>query len=416
MARKKARPWTIEESGIHLRVYPNGARWWADVRVGGKRTRTSLHTTEKSTAETNARAMAREIAKQRLIGVQPETLTLGHLFAAYEEYKGRTLSGQWKRGAEARTKLFAAAWGSDMPVVAISQSTVDAYCAARRAGRVAPFKPTTKPDAEPRMTNGRKVRSVRDGALDADFRWLSSVFNWAIRHKLADGRRLLTHNPLHDCEWPKEKNVRRPIASPERYTRTLEHADAVDPQGRIRCILALARHTGRRVSAIVKLRASDMLLTTDRIRVALAAASMDAGLADHMPHGAVRWSAETDKQGILHITPISAPMRAEVDRFLSASPRLGDVPLFPAPNHAEKPMRRDVAARWLLKAERLAELPRLVGGVWHPYRRLWATERKQYSDIDVAAAGGWKDVKALKLSYQQTDPASVLRVVQNGVA
>ena len=99
-----------------------------------------------------------------------------------------------------------------------------------------------------------------------------------------------------------------------------------------------------------------------------------------------------------------------------ASPRLGDVPLFPAPNHAEKPMRRDVAARWLLKAERLAELPRLVGGVWHPYRRLWATERKQYSDIDVAAAGGWKDVKALKLSYQQTDPASVLRVVQNGAA
>ncbi len=170
------------------------------------------------------------------------------------------------------------------------------------------------------------------------------------------------------------------------------------------------------MSAIVKLRASDVLLTTDRIRVALAAASMDAGLADHMPHGAVRWNAETDKQGVLHITPISAPMRAEVDRYLSASPRLGDVPLFPAPSHAEKPMRRDVAARWLLKAERLAELPRLVGGVWHPYRRLWATERKQYSDIDVAAAGGWKDVKALKLSYQQTDPASVLRVVQNGAA
>ena len=78
-------------------------------------------------------------------------------------------------------------------------------------------------------------------------------------------------------------------------------------------------------------------------------------------------------------------------------------------------MRRDLAARWLLRAEVLADLPKLVGGVFHPYRRLWATERKHHSDIDVAAAGGWKDTKALKLSYQQSDPAAVLRVVQGGV-
>ena len=32
-------------------------------------------------------------------------------------------------------------------------------------------------------------------------------------------------------------------------------------------------------------------------------------------------------------------------------------------------------------------------------------------DIDVAAAGGWKDSRALKLSYQQADPATILKVV-----
>lgn len=61
-----------------------------------------------------------------------------------------------------------------------------------------------------------------------------------------------------------------------------------------------------------------------------------------------------------------------------------------------------------------AELPKLRGGIWHPYRRLWASERKSMPDVDVAAAGGWKDTRALKLSYQQADPASILRVVEGG--
>lgn len=33
-------------------------------------------------------------------------------------------------------------------------------------------------------------------------------------------------NPLRDVEWATEQNVRRPIASHERYTKTLERAAA----------------------------------------------------------------------------------------------------------------------------------------------------------------------------------------------
>lgn len=77
-------------------------------------------------------------------------------------------------------------------------------------------------------------------------------------------------------------------------------------------------------------------------------------------------------------------------------------------------IRRDTVSTWLLKAEKAAGLPKLVGGVFHPYRRLWATERKALPDADVAAAGGWKDTRALKLSYQQADPATLLRVVEGG--
>jgi hypothetical protein len=65
-----------------------------------------------------------------------------------------------------------------------------------------------------------------------------------------------------------------------------------------------------------------------------------------------------------------------------------------------------------MRAERLAELPKLAGGVWHPYRRLWATERQHLSDVAVAAAGGWKSTKTLKI-YQQVEPAGVLAAVVN---
>ena len=32
-------------------------------------------------------------------------------------------------------------------------------------------------------------------------------------------------------------------------------------------------------------------------------------------------------------------------------------------------------------------------------------------DVDVAAAGGWKNTVSLKTAYQQADPETILRVV-----
>ena len=89
-------------------------------------------------------------------------------------------------------------------------------------------------------------------------------------------------------------------------------------------------------------------------------------------------------------------------------------PLFPSDEADGVPLRTDVAARWLLEAEASAKLPKLEQGVWHPYRRLWASERKHLPDVDVAAAGGWKDTVALKRSYQHADPDTILAVVRFG--
>lgn len=77
-------------------------------------------------------------------------------------------------------------------------------------------------------------------------------------------------------------------------------------------------------------------------------------------------------------------------------------------------LRTTTAQHWLERAERLANLPKLAGGLFHPYRRLFATERKHLADVDVASAGGWKDPRLMKASYQQATPEDVLRAIEFG--
>src|SRR5690606_9629552 len=133
-----------------------------------------------------------------------------------------------------------------------------------------------------------------EGTIANDLRWLSSVFNFAVDHE-HDGAPLLGKNPLRTLKLPREKNPRRPVASQARFRRTLEHVDTVDPQGRLRCALTLVRYTGRRIDAVCNLWVSDVLLTPGRVRDALARTGRDERLADHMPHGAIRWRPENDK-------------------------------------------------------------------------------------------------------------------------
>jgi hypothetical protein len=70
-------------------------------------------------------------------------------------------------------------------------------------------------------------------------------------------------------------------------------------------------------------------------------------------------------------------------------------------------------ARLLRRAEGLAELPLDERSGFHAYRRLFAVERKHQPDVDVARAGGWRDLATMKRSYQQPDPTTTLRVIEN---
>jgi hypothetical protein len=106
------------------------------------------------------------------------------------------------------------------------------------------------------------------------------------------------------------------------------------------------------------------------------------------------------------VVPASRAALDELSRFRSMYPGLGQADVFVhsgrGPHHGGR-VTRHLAAYWLKRAYELSGAPKPDGSLWHPFRRLWATERKWLPVKDVAAAGGWKDVTSLISCYQQPD-------------
>ena len=248
-----------------------------------------------------------------------------------------------------------------------------------------------------------KERTIRIRSVEEDLKWLRWVLNWGTKWRTEGGQYLMRENPVRGFEIPTEKNPRQATATEDRYLATRAKSDQVNMEVRwdgkpktvrshLSEILDMLHGTGRRLSAVLQLRYQDLALQEG-------------------PHGAIRWPAETDKTGRETLVPIGPDVKAAIDRVLRERPGIGQAYLFPAPGDATKPVSRHLAAKWLLEAEKLAELEKLDGSLWHAYRRKWATERKHLPDADVAAAGGWANPNTLRLVYQQADQETMLKVV-----
>ncbi len=85
-------------------------------------------------------------------------------------------------------------WAPDLDVADVDAVRVKACCRKRRSLEV--VAPGLRPDAEGRWRRGyRQPKPVRYGGLDAEFRRLNSVFNFAADFTV-DGKPLLSKNPL----------------------------------------------------------------------------------------------------------------------------------------------------------------------------------------------------------------------------
>ena len=161
----------------------------------------------------------------------------------------------------------------------------------------------------------------------------------------------------------------------------------VDPM--LPLLITLMDTTGRRLSSVLGLRWDDFDFEAKTIR----------------------FRAELDKRRKTWTAPLPRRAERELLRFRARCPAIGSVLAFPSPRDADKPVSIYLARSWLERAYAGAGITREKNGLWHPFRRKWATERKLYPLSDVAAAGGWSDTQTLLFCYQQPDPNTLRRVI-----
>jgi hypothetical protein len=354
----------LGETGLRVYLFERtpGGTLYREVYIGGKRvaSKKSLAHRDKDRAEAEVYTLLAKL-KAREEALTEGKLTLSMLFDMYLGSPAFAAKQRRTRRADkGKMRRFLQFFGADRDVTTLSQTDVELYEEARRRG-----------------WNG--LSPVRARAVAADLSLLRAALNWATRQRDARGHPVLDRNPLTGVAFPVEKNPRQPVADQERYERTLKVAPLVHPF--LATILVLSNEAGHRNGSVRTLRRTDLHL-------------------ESYP-GSTTWRADDDKEGYeWERTPISVQARRAIDAHLREHPEIEDGYLFPSPRRPGQPYCRTAVRAWLLKAEALAGLPKLEGGLWHPYRRKFATELLEVPDRVVARLGGWKCTRTLDL-YQQ---------------
>ena len=329
-------------------------------------------------------------------------VTLGRLWERYrrECETFRDTDGTHQSDTATRAAMLIAYFGAEFDVARLSKDAQRRYERARAAGGL-------RYRHERRVVRGGRVHTetivrvsqpTRARSAEADLVLLHALLNWATTVRRNDTRWLCA-NPLKGIDRRPEKNPRRPVTCQERFDATrqaIQARAARAPLGsvdyfrwiRLELALVLAEATGRRIGAIRQLRWEDVDYASP----------------------AITWRADADKMGVLWTIDLSASLVAELRQFQARLSGIGGW-VFPSTRFPDQPMDRWAMVKWLLVAEADAGLPKLVGGVWHPYRRKWAMERKHWPIRDVAAVGGWKSIRSLVEFYAQSDRDTMRAVV-----
>lgn len=376
--RKSRCRWSksIGERGQRVRLYEArpGGPIMRSMWINGKENRKSLRHRDRELATRQAYDLLRALlANERT--VDEGSLTLGMLSKLYldsPQHHGKKQRTQKEDGK--KLDRVVAFLGTDRNVRSLSESDVRRFAMART-------------EAPPAPDGVKAGRAVRNRAVEADLLALYRALNWAVRERNKTGRRLLQENPLFGVKLPKERNPLRPVMTHDEYLRLLVVAQQISPL--LKLGLIVAEGTGRRLSAWRNLRWSDVDFSASTIR----------------------WRAEHDKKGFEQVVPMSDVVLEALQTGQRVQSAIGDAPVFPSPENSQEACSRYLFDAWLRRAYEKAEIQKQAGGLWHPLRRKWVTERKGYPAKDVAAAGGWRHEPTMLASYQQADAETVRKVV-----
>ena len=318
---------------------------------------------------------AAEMVRLRDAGewIDSRSLTLGILVARYlaentHARDGSLKTEHYRRGCERYSGYLIGWFGADTPVIELTPERMAGYATARRSGQI----------------NGRAVGAT---ALHQDIKLLKSMMKWATG-VYNNGKPLLDRNPLTGFAIPKTRDPIRPLIDAETVEKLMTVADRVSPL--MPLLITLMDSTGRRLSSVLGLRWDDF----------------------DFEKRTITWRPELDKKRRKWVVPM--PKQAEVAllKFRAEHPAIGSALVFPMMNDPTKAVTRHLASDWMHRAYRYAGIDRQKGGLWHPFRRKWATERKAYPVRDTAAAGGWEDLPTA-LMYQQPDEDTLRHLIDH---
>lgn len=389
--RTKTGAWTrsLGERGCRVRLFEkrSGGGFYREVYIPGEgRNQAPLGTRDRLDAEQLGKALLARLLVGKL-PVEPGPVRLDELWRRYSTECHAHLDNRKSSQADARHRapVLIGFFGAGKDVRLLSPSDIMQYQSARRAGGI-------------RCSDGRVSQAVRQRSVHADLVLLRAMLRWACTVRLPNNQPWLDRNPLEGVRFERERNPVRPVATWERFTATrakLQELAAAAQDGRERqkwvrleLALVLAEATGRRRGAIVALAWEDIDFAA----------------------GTIRWRAEHDKKGKEWLVPAPPALLEELRAFQRQLGAIGGR-LFPSVRRPGEPMPPEMLSQWLKKAEDAGKLEKLAGGLWHPYRRKWASERMDLPLKAVADAGGWTDTTTLLTCYQQSDDATLLAVM-----
>jgi integrase len=367
------------QRGSRVRVYeraPGGMLYVSVWHPNQGERRLSLGHRDKVRAVREAKGLLKLRGPAPAVSGEPvPPLTLGALFDRYTREAlyhpdGSLKTELYLRHVALTGSYLARYFGREQVVSDLTPDRIHEYVIWRREGGVA-------------------GTPVGVNTIQRDLGMFKAPLNWAC-HKYDSGRPLLMGHVLQKFRIPTEKDPKRPVIDEPSIKALLSTAQEVHPF--LRTMILLAWKTGRRLSSILNLRWEDV----------------------DFEKGTIRWRAEHDKIRQTWVVPMHKAVRAELMQFRKKHPGIGSLLLFPHPQrrrHRSGPVTRHLAAWWLKEAFRRGKIEKPQGSLWHMFRRVWATERKDLPLKDVAAVGGWRDTSTL-LRYQQPDARTMRAVVE----
>lgn len=310
------------------------------------------------------------------------TLTVGQVLTAYLRDVTPT-KGDSKRGHDVRAaKMFANFLGHDRPVHTLSRADWDRFIKQRGEGTI--DVTGLRPDSP-----GDNQRGVGPRQITYDLKFLRAAVQWATETGDGHGGFLLAENPLRGTKYPEDPSPARPNIPHGEYEAMLGVADLVSP--RFKLMLLATDETGHRISSVRRLRWSDI----------------------DLEQGQIVWPAAHDKMKFSHTTPLSDALADEFRRERRSRSFIGDGWVFSSPGNPEKPVSRELARAWWLRAEKLAGVPHVERRMFHSLRRKFATEMKHTPINDLCYLGGWRSPQTLLKCYQQPDERTMTTALKN---